>query len=68
MRHIKMQQDFTNLCDWPEDWLMLFTLDKCKVMQIGYNNKSSKYEMHQHILEEVDEEVDLVVIVQRNLK
>ena len=28
----RLQNDFVNLCKWSQDWLMLFNVDKCKVM------------------------------------
>jgi len=34
----KLQYDLKNLCKWSEDWLMLFNVDKCKVMHFGNNN------------------------------
>ena len=57
----KLQGDLINLCRWSKDWLMLFNVEKCKVMHIGYNNKKVKYEM-------VDKEKDLGVIMQNDLK
>ena len=33
----KLQQDLHNLCNWSQDWLILFNVDKCKVMHIGFN-------------------------------
>jgi hypothetical protein len=34
----RLQQDLRNLCHWSQDWQMLFYVDKCKIMLIGYNN------------------------------
>jgi len=34
----KLQDDLKNLCEWSKDWLMLFNVDKCKVMDIGNKN------------------------------
>jgi len=64
----KLQDDLKNLCKWSEDWLMLFNVDKCKVMHIGNNNGKAKYEMNGKILEEVIEERDLVVNMQNDMK
>jgi ribonuclease P/MRP protein subunit RPP40 len=50
------------------DWLMLFNVDKCKVMHFGYNNSKSTYKMNGKDLEEISEERDLGVIVQQDLK
>ena len=67
----KLQNDLRNLCKWSQDWLMLFNVDKCKVMHIGNNNINEKYEsykMNGKLLEEVTEELDLGVIMQNDLK
>ena len=64
----KLQTDLKNLCKWSEDWLMLFNVDKCKVMHIGNNNGKAKYEMNDKLLEEVIEERDLGVIMQNDMK
>ncbi|MGE5822000.1 MAG: RNA-directed DNA polymerase [Nitrososphaerota archaeon] len=64
----RLQKDLVNLCKWSKDWLMLFNVDKCKVMHIGLGNGMAKYEMNGKYLEEVTEERDLGVIVQNDLK
>ena len=64
----RLQMDLGNLCKWSHDWLMLFNIDKCKVMHIGHNNSKAKYEMNGIFLEEVTEERDLGVIMQNNFK
>ena len=64
----KLQEDLNNLYDWFIEWLMLFNIEKCKVMHIGFNNRLYNYKMSDTILEEVKEERDLGVIVQDNLK
>jgi ribonuclease P/MRP protein subunit RPP40 len=64
----RLKNDLKNLCNWPADWLMLFHVDKCKVMHFGYNNSKSTYEMNWKDLEEISEERDLGVIVQQDLK
>ena len=64
----KLQGDLINVCRWSKDWLMLFNVEKCKVMHIGYNNKKVNYEMDGKNLEVVDEEKDLGVIMQNDLK
>ena len=47
---------------------MLFNADKCKVMQVGFNNKQAKYDMNDVQLECVSEEKDLGVIITGDLK
>ncbi|MGE5822757.1 MAG: reverse transcriptase domain-containing protein [Nitrososphaerota archaeon] len=64
----RLQNDLKNLCEWSNEWLMLFNIEKCKVMHIGYNNGNAKYEMNGMTLEEVNEERDLGVIIQSDLK
>jgi hypothetical protein len=64
----KIQRDLVNLCKWSQDWLMLFNVDKCKVMHIGLGNGKANYEMNDKYLEEVTEERDLGVIMQNDLK
>lgn len=65
---VKLQTDLCNLCKWSEEWLMLFNVEKCKVMHIGHNNSMAQYVMNGHNLEEVIEERDLGVILQNDLK
>jgi ribonuclease P/MRP protein subunit RPP40 len=64
----RLKNDLKNLCNWSADWLMLFNVDKCKVMHLGYNNSKSTYGMNGKDLEEISEERDLGVIVQQDLK
>jgi ribonuclease P/MRP protein subunit RPP40 len=64
----RLKNDLKNLCNWSADWLMLFNVDKCKVMHFGYNNSKSTYGMNGKDLEEISEERDLGVIVQQDLK
>ena len=64
----RLQNDLLNLGKWSQDWLMLFNVDKCKVMHIGLNNNKANYEMNGKYLEEVTEERDLGVVLQTDLK
>src|SRR5271157_3639301 len=47
---------------------MLFNIAKCKVMHFGRNNVKAVYEIDGTKLDEVDEERDLGVIMQKDLK
>ena len=47
---------------------MLFNIAKCKVMHLGRNNVKAEYEIDGTKLDEVDEERDLGVIMQKDLK
>jgi hypothetical protein len=64
----KMQNDLKNLFKWSKDWQMLFNVEKCVVLHIGYRNKYAKYELGGKILNSVDKERDLGVIISSNLK
>jgi len=39
----QLQEDFVNLAAWSNDWQMLFNVEKCKVMHMGYNNTCPEY-------------------------
>ena len=47
---------------------MLFNLDKFKIMQFRYNNHNNIFLLGGHILKSVDEEKDLGVMIQKDLK
>jgi hypothetical protein len=64
----RLQDDLKNLCYWSKEWLMLFNIAKCKVMHLGRNNVKAVYEIDGTKLDEVDEERDLGVIMQKDLK
>jgi len=47
---------------------MLFNMDRCKVMHMGYNNLQAEYVTDGSKLESADEEKDLGVIINDDLK
>ena len=53
---------------WSKEWQMLFHIDRCKVMHLGYNNHSVDYFMDAVQLHVVHEENDLEVVVTDDLK
>jgi ribonuclease P/MRP protein subunit RPP40 len=63
-----LRNDLEKLMGWSKEWLMLFNVEKCKVMHIGFGNWRSRYIMDGVQLQEVHEEIDLGVLVQNNLK
>jgi len=63
-----LHKDILNLCQWSDDWLMLFNVDKCKVIHFGHGNKGARYTMNGKELDSVLEEKDLGVIIQHDLK
>ena len=46
----------------------IFNTGKCKTVNIGYNNPYHRYKMKGHTLEQISEENDLGLIVDRDLK
>ena len=63
-----LQEDINNLIRWSQDWQMLFSVDKCKVMHFGRTNESLSYYMNDAKLDKVTEENDLVVWISNDLK
>jgi hypothetical protein len=63
-----LRADLVSLGKWSEDWLMLFNVEKCKVMHFGKNNMNASYSMGGVVLDVVKEEKDLGVIIQDDLK
>ena len=47
---------------------MLFNIVKCNVMHLGRNNEKAEYEIDGTKLDEIVEERDLGVIIQKDLK
>jgi len=63
-----LQSDLCNLVSWCKEWEMLFNVEKCKVIHIGYDNMKAEYFMDGVKLEHVNEEKDLGVIISEDLK
>ena len=66
--NVKLQEDLHNLWRWSEKWQLPFNTCKCKVLHIGSNNPCYQYKMNGRKLEKVEEEKDLGVIVDNELK
>jgi hypothetical protein len=47
-----------------EKWLMLFNVDKCKILTLDHGNKTVPYIMNGVGLQAVQEEVDLGIVIQ----
>ena len=65
---LALQDDLHTLCQWSNDWQMLFNVSKCKVLHVGRNNPEFAYQMNGVELQSIDEEKDLGVIVHKSLK
>jgi len=58
-----LRTDLHSLVSWSKEWQMLFNLDNCKVMHIGFNNPHVDYFMDAIQIQEVPEEKVLGIIV-----
>ena len=65
---ISLQEDLANLAAWSNDWQMLFNVEKCKVVNIGYNNTCHGYSLRGSKLESMREEKDLWILISNDLK
>ena len=63
-----MQNTINSLVDWSTRWGMEFNADKCKIMHLGPNNPQHTYTMGNQTLSSTDEERDIGVIINKNLK
>jgi len=39
----RLRMDLTRLGSWAENWRMMFNVEKCKVMNIGFKNREEDY-------------------------
>jgi ribonuclease P/MRP protein subunit RPP40 len=63
-----LRSDLVKSFDWSKEWRMLFNIDKCKIMHIGYNNPNATYSVDSIDLSSVDEEKDLDVVITKDFK
>jgi len=64
----RLKEDLCKLVSWSKEWQMLFSVEKCKVMHLGYDNPHASYFMDGNRLQVVSEERDLGVIMSEDLK
>lgn len=64
----QMQKAIDDLVIWSKKWGMAFNKDKCKVMHCGSNNPRYNYTMENQTLSSTDEEKDIGVIINKNMK
>ena len=64
----KLQLDLDNLERWSNQWQLPFNATKCKVMHFGFKNPKYPYHLNGHALAVTDQEKDLGVIIDNNLK
>jgi len=63
-----LRADLQLLVEWSADWQMLFNVQKCKVLHVGYNNMCASYFIGNSEIQSTDEERDLGVVVHKSLK
>ena len=69
-----LQKDLDNLAEWSNTWKLGFNAKKCKSMHFGLKNENHNYTMvncdtgERSIIQQVNEEVDLGVTFQSDLK
>ncbi|CAL4234819.1 unnamed protein product [Meganyctiphanes norvegica] len=66
--HELLQKDLQNLHNWATKWKMSFNVDKCKIMHLGYGNDKHEYNLNGNVLSETEEERDLGVLIDNDLK
>ena len=64
----KLQLALDRLVQWAEKWGMKFNIPKCKIMHVGKNNPAYEYNMKNEKMTVVEEEKDIGVVMQKNLK
>ena len=63
-----MNKDLELLCKWSRTWGLDFNVDKCKVIHFGRVNPNTIYALNNKEPKVVEEEKDLGVIVNQDLK
>ena len=63
-----LQDDIDSLALWLKKCQLPFNVIKCKSLHIGKNNRRTNYTMDVYILEQVENENDLAVVIDKYLK
>jgi len=63
-----LRSELRRLYKWSNDWLMLFNIDKCKVLHFGSYNAKYDYMLGDQVLDSVSIERDLGVHIHDDLK
>ena len=64
----QMQENLNRICKWAEEWQMRFNVSKCKVMHFGHKNPRYDYTMNGCVIQKVEEEKDLGVWMETDLR
>ena len=62
-----LQKDLLELQKWATKWKMSFSINKCKIMHLGYGNGKQEYELNAAFLSDSTEEKDLGVLIDNDL-
>ncbi|CAM4576074.1 unnamed protein product [Caretta caretta] len=62
-----IQEDLDDLVNWSNSNRMKFNSEKCKIMNLGINNKNFCYKLGTHHLEVTEEEKDLGILVDHRM-
>ncbi|KAF7684982.1 putative RNA-directed DNA polymerase from transposon X-element, partial [Cucumispora dikerogammari] len=65
---LTIQSDLDKLVEWAEKWQMNFNIEKCTIMHVGTKNLNYNYAMGNQDLAEVNQQRDLGVLIDKNLK
>ena len=65
---LKLQEDLDKIAEWSKTWQMPFNINKCQMLQIGYQNKKHKYDMLGKSITVTPCVRDLGITVTTNLK
>src|SRR6266568_4819827 len=63
-----LRSDLNQIYQWSLDWQMLFNVDKCTVIHMGYNNNEYVYNLGNNVIRSSTTERDLGVIIDRTGK
>lgn len=66
--NLKLQEDLDKLMEWSHKWQLPFNIEKCASLHIGRNNRLHVYKMDGYELKQVNEQRDLGVIIDFELK
>ena len=61
----KLQEDINSLVQWSDTWQLRFNADKCKVLQLVYNNSQYTYDMAGVEIQSTPFEKDLGVYIDK---
>ena len=62
-----LQSDLDKLCEWSEDWQLMFNAQKCKCLHIGYKNNYGNYSIGGVEVTNSSCEGDLGVVIDESL-